>query len=161
MYLSAVRRPFIPSVPELAHATVSNTFRSNVSIGWCGNHTISALVSCQESSTSVEVHHSYHTQIFFNLAEIYRWMTCFWWQLAHNIPIQIIRLSLKKGCFEIHLEMIPTFALSCQLATHAKVWSCGSRLVHIDLLRNSAWSRKPRSTQLAFATEEVAQTCRF
>ena len=34
-----MRRPFVPSVPELAHATVSNTVRdSNRSALSCGNH---------------------------------------------------------------------------------------------------------------------------
>ena len=34
-------------------------------------------------------------------------------------------LSLKKGCFEINVEKISTFA-GCHLATHPKSWSCGS-----------------------------------
>ena len=53
-------------------------------------------------------------------------MTCFWWQLTYDIRIHIIRLSLKKGCCEINVEKIPTFA-GCHLATHPKSWSCGSR----------------------------------
>ena len=35
-------------------------------------------------------------------------MTCFWWQLTHDITVHIIRLPLKKGCFEINVEKIPT-----------------------------------------------------
>ena len=34
-------------------------------------------------------------------------MTCFWWQLANNITVHIIRLSLKKSCFEINVEKDP------------------------------------------------------
>ena len=42
-------------------------------------------------------------------------MTCFWWQLTCDITIHIIRLSLKRGCFEINVEKISTFA-GCHLA---------------------------------------------
>ena len=28
-------------------------------------------------------------------------MTCFWWQLTHNITVHILRLPLKRGCLEI------------------------------------------------------------
>ena len=53
-------------------------------------------------------------------------MTCFWWQLTHNITVHILRLSLKKGCLKINVEKIPTFA-GCHLATHPTSGSCGSR----------------------------------
>ena len=43
-----------------------------------------------------------------------------------DITIRIIRLSLKKGCFEINVEKISTFT-GGHLATHPKSWSCGIR----------------------------------
>ena len=48
-----------------------------------------------------------------------RRMACFWWQLTHHITIHIIRLSLKKCCFEINVKNVPSFA-ACPLATHPK-----------------------------------------
>ena len=47
-------------------------------------------------------------------------MTCFWWQLAHNITIHIMRLSLKQGCFEINVEMTSTSGGSYHLATSSE-----------------------------------------
>ena len=55
-----------------------------------------------------------------------RRMSCFWWQLTHNITVHIRGLSLKKSCFEIKVEKIPSLAC-CHLATHAKSGSCGCR----------------------------------
>ena len=46
------------------------------------------------------------------------WMMCFWWQLTYDITIHIIRLFLKRGCFEINVG---------HQATHPKSWSCGSK----------------------------------
>ena len=60
-------------------------------------------------------------------------MTCFWWQVAHNITIHIIRLSLKKGCFDINVEKIPTFA-GCRLAAHPKSRSSGSKRMFLQVL---------------------------
>ena len=81
---------------------------------------------CQECSTSVWEHRSFHMQFFFQSCSNMWWMTCFWWQLAHNIAIHIIRLSLKKGCSEVNVEKITTFT-GCHLATHPKSRSCRSR----------------------------------
>ena len=55
-----------------------------------------------------------------------RMMTCFWWQLTHNITIHTIRLSLKESCLKINVQNVPTLA-GCHLATHPKSRSCGSR----------------------------------
>ena len=55
------------------------------------------VVLCQESSTNVEVHHSYHTQVSSILQQnmVYDLLS-----VAHNITIHIIRLSLKIDCSE-------------------------------------------------------------
>ena len=89
---------------------------------------------------------------FFNVATILWWMTCFWWQLAQNITIHIIGVSLKRGCFEVNAEKIPTFA-GCHLATHPKSRSCGRRgiclqVILLFVLESSYPSR--------FCPEEVA-----
>ena len=60
-------------------------------------------------------------------------MICFVWQLAHNITIHIMRLSLQKGCFEFNVEKIPSFA-RCHLATHPKSRSGGSRRICLQVL---------------------------
>ena len=131
MYHSAVRRPIVPSIPELAHATVSNTVRSNIDhLLWepCHNHT----VPCQGCSTSVEVHHHAICRFLQSCSNVWR-MTCLWWQLTHNITVHILRLSLKKGCFEINVEKISTFA-GCHLATQPKSQSSRSRRDCLQLL---------------------------
>ena len=51
-----------------------------------------------------------------------RRMTCFWWQLTHNITIPSFRLSLKESCL---MKSFPTRA-GCHVATHPKSRSCGS-----------------------------------
>ena len=53
-------------------------------------------------------------------------MTCCWWQLADDITVNIIGLSLKKSFHEIDVKQIPSFA-GCDLATHSKSWSSRSR----------------------------------
>ena len=63
---------------------------------------------------------------FSNLAAIYGEMTCLWWQLIHDFTFHIIRLSVKKCCFEIKLEKIPTITGSLE-ATYSKSWYCGGR----------------------------------
>ena len=60
-------------------------------------------------------------------------MTCFWWKLTYDIRIHIIRLSLKKGCCEINVEQIPTFA-GCHLPTNPKSWSCGCRRIGLQVI---------------------------
>ena len=60
-------------------------------------------------------------------------MTCFWWQLAHNITIHIIRLSLKKGFFWDECGKIPTFA-GCHFATHPKSKSSGTRRICLQVI---------------------------
>ena len=59
-----------------------------------------------------------------------RRMTCFWWQLTHNITAHTIRLSLKESCLKINVKDVPTFA-GCHLATHPKSRSCGSRGIRL------------------------------
>ena len=57
-------------------------------------------------------------------------MTCFWWQLTHNITVHITRLSLKESCLKVNVKNVPTFA-GCHLATHPKSRSCGSRRIRL------------------------------
>ena len=57
-----------------------------------------------------------------------RRMTCFWWQLTHNITSHTIRLSLKESCLKINVKNVPTLA-GCHLATHSKSESCGSKCI--------------------------------
>ena len=61
---------FVPSVSKFAHATVSNTARSNISqLVWESCH--SHVVPCQECSPSVEGASFIPYAGFFNLAAIY------------------------------------------------------------------------------------------
>ena len=53
-------------------------------------------------------------------------MTCFWWNLIHNITIHTFRLSLTESCLKIYVKNVPMFA-GCHLATHPKSGSCGSK----------------------------------
>ena len=53
-------------------------------------------------------------------------MTCFWWQLTHNITVHTIRLSLKESCLKINVKDVPTLA-GCHLAIHPKSGSYGRR----------------------------------
>ena len=46
--------------------------------------------------------------------------------LADDITAHIIKLSLKKYCFEINVKQIPP-SIACHLTTQPKSWSCGSR----------------------------------
>ena len=59
-------------------------------------------------------------------------MTCFWWQLTHNVTVHITRLSLKKSCFEINMKKIPSLT-GCHLTTHSKSESCGSRGISLSV----------------------------
>ena len=75
-------------------------------------------------------------------------MTCFWWQLTHNITIHTIRLSLKESCLKINVTNVPTLA-GCHFATHPESRSCGSK-------ESVCWcsfclSWKPLTTHLALA----------
>ena len=57
-----MRWRFVTCVPKLAHGTVSNTVRSNIDqLVWKSYHR--CVVLCQECSTIVEVHRSYHMQV--------------------------------------------------------------------------------------------------
>ena len=42
-----------------------------------------------------------------------RRMTCFWWQLTHNITTHTVRLSLKEGCLKIFEKMLQFLPLPC------------------------------------------------
>ena len=87
------------------------------------------------------------TSSFLQSCSNIRRMTCFWWQLTHNITIHTIRLSLKESCLEIDAKNVPTLA-GCHLATHPKSGSCGSTRICL-LLFLLSW--KPINTNLAFA----------
>ena len=52
-------------------------------------------------------------------------MTCFSWQLTHDITIYSVRLPLKESCLKINAKNVPTIA-HCHLATHPNSRSCGS-----------------------------------
>ena len=118
--------PSSPSFPKLAHATASNTARNSID-RLVREPCHSYAVPCQGCSTSVGWHGSCQVQVSSVLQQKWQ-MTCFWWQLTHDITVHIKRLPLKKGCFEIHVKKIPTIA-GCHLATHSKSWSCGSRRI--------------------------------
>ena len=62
MYRSAVRWPFVLSVPKLVHATVSNTTRSTIDQLVLESYH-KCILLCQELCTIVEEHHSYHMQV--------------------------------------------------------------------------------------------------
>ena len=64
------------------------------------------------------------------------WMTCLWWQLTYDITIHIIRLSLKRGCFEINVEKISTFA-GCHLAGGRR--GLGLEVILLLVLENSQY----------------------
>ena len=89
---------------------------------------------------------------FFNIAANIWWMTCFWWQLAHNITIHITILSLNKGCFEINVEKIPT-AAGCHMATHPKSRSTRSRRIDLQVILLLSWN--PLNTHLDFALRKL------
>ena len=102
------------------------------SISSCGNHTISALCFVKNFPPSLRC--IVHTICrFLQSCSKMWWMTCFWWQLAHNITIHVIRLYLKKGCFDIIVEKIPTFA-GCHLAIHPKSRSSRSRGICLQVI---------------------------
>ena len=123
-----MRWPLVPSVPKLAYATVNVT----APIGSCGNH--ATATQCFVKNVPPASRCIIHTICrFLQSCSNTWWMICFWWQLAHNITIHIMRLSLKKGCSEITVEKIPTFA-GCLLATHPKSWSRGSRRIGLYLI---------------------------
>ena len=86
-------------------------------------------VHCQGYPTSVGEHRSCHMKFLQSSSNIWR-MTCFWWQLTHDITVHIMRLSLEKGCFEINVEKTPTFAG----ATHPKSRSSRSRRICLQVL---------------------------
>ena len=147
---SAVRCSFVTSVHKHAHATVSNTVRSNIDqFVWESYHKF--VVFCQECTTIVEVHH--HTLCrFLQICSNKWWMTCFWWQLAHNITFYIMSLSLKKGCFEINVEKIPAI---WQLIRNPGLVEAGESVCRWSFCLS--WN--PLSTHPRFCSEEFASIC--
>ena len=95
-----------------------NTARGSVDrLVWKPNKNFA--VPCQGCSTSAGgIIHA--ICMFLHLCSNMWWMTCFGWQLTHDITVHFTRLSLKKSCFEINVEKIPTFA-GCHLATHPEL----------------------------------------
>ena len=73
---------------------------------------------------------SFMPYAFFQFCSNVRRMTCFGWQLTHDITVHIIGLSLEKSCFEINMKKIPSFT-GCHLTTHSKSWSCGRRRISL------------------------------
>ena len=111
------------------------------SINSCGNHTVSA--KCLDKNVPPKSKCTTHTtRRFLQSCSNVWWMTCVWWQLAHNITIHVIRLSLQKAV----VEKIPTFA-GCHLATHPKSRSSSSR--------GTSLSWKPLSTISPFALRKL------
>ena len=130
-----------------------NTARNTIDqLVWepCHNYT----VPCKGRSTSVGRHHSCHMQV----SAIVCRMTCFWWQLTHNITVHIIRLSLTKSCLKIEVKKIPTFA-GCHLATQTKSRSCRSRGIRLLVFLCVSW--KSLNTHLAFALRKLPCTSVF
>ena len=118
-------RAFVPSVPELAHATVSNTVRGNIDqLVWepCHNY----AVPCQVCSTSVWGHSSCHMQVSSILQQY----------MVDDLLLVAIdtrhhdshhKTVLEGRLFGINVKKIPTFA-GCHLATHLLVlWKQGNR----------------------------------
>ena len=80
-------------------------------------------------------------------------MTCFSWQLTHNITIYSVRLPLKECCLKINAKNVPTFA-DCHLATHPNSRSCGSG--RICLLIFLLFVLETSQYQSCLCLEEVA-----
>ena len=81
-----------------------------------------------------------------------RRMTCFCWQLTHNITTHTIRLSLKESCLKINGKDVAIFAGS-RVTTHPKSRSCGSR--RICLLTFLLFVLKTSQYPPGFCLEEV------
>ena len=130
-----MRRPFVPSVPELAHATVSNTVRSSIDrLVWepCRSY----AVPCQGYSTSVGRHCSHHTQV------------------SSIFTIHIRRLPLKKGCLEINVEKKkdPNFCwLLFENSRNPGLAEAGESVCKYSFCLS--WN--PLSTHLAFALRKL------
>ena len=72
---------------------------------------------------------------FSNLAAIYGEMTCLWWQLIHDFTFHIIRLSVKKCCFEIKLERFqPLLAALRQLIRNPGIVEAGESVLLVTIL---------------------------
>ena len=82
-------------VSRFAHATVQHV---TASISPRGNHE-----DIQPASGGI-IHAVCR---FLQSCSNVRRMSCFWWQLTHNITFHITRLSLKKSCFEINMQKGP------------------------------------------------------
>ena len=120
LYRAAVPWSLVPSVSKFVHATVSNTARRSIGqLVW--DHAIATqclVKNVPPASRSIVHAICKFLQSGSNLGR----MTCFWWQLTHDIADHIIRLPLKKCCFEINVKKIPTFA-GCHLS-HLGSCSC-------------------------------------
>ena len=105
-------------------------------IGSCGNHAIATqcLVKDVPPASGGIVHAI--CRFLQSSSNLWR-ITCFWWQLTHDITVHIIRLPSKKDCFEINVKKIPTFAGN------------SSEILVLCL----SW--KPLSTHLAYALRKL------
>ena len=126
------------------------------SIGSCGNHAIAHCLVKDVPPTSRGIVHAICK--FLQSGSNVLLMTCLWWQLTHDITVHILRLPLKKGCFEINMKKIPT-SIGCLLATHSKSWSCGSR--GIGLLVTLLLVLETPQYPSGLCLEEVAQLVRL
>ena len=113
------------------------------SVSSCRNHTITT--ECFVYKVPPAWRRIIHamTRFLQSCSDIRR-MTCFWWQLTHNIAIHTMRLSLKESCLKINVKNVPTLA-GCHLATYPESGSCGSRWIRrlIFLLFVSETSQYP------------------
>ena len=141
---------------RFAHASGLSTLHNSIGqLAWepCPNCT----VLCPKCSTSVE-EHIHAVSKFHQSCSNVRRMTCFWWQLAHNITIHTIRMSLNERCLEIDVKNVPTLA-GCYLATHPKSGSCGSR--RIGLLMFLLFILETSQYTSCLCLEEVTLFCPF
>ena len=82
-----------------------------------------------------------------------RRMSCFWWQLTHNITFHIIGLSLKKSCFEINMQKRsdPLLAAISQLFRNQGLVETWESVCMYSFYLS--W--KPLNTNLAFALRKM------
>ena len=118
-------------------------------LGWV-QHITTALCS--------RGNHTITAQCFVHIGR----MTCFWWQLTHNMTIDTIRLSLQESCLKINVKNVPYLA-GCHLATNPKSRSCGSKRICllIFLLFVFEISQHPSCLCLEEVTLFVRLDCKY
>ena len=73
------------------------------SVGSCGIHAMATQCLVEDiPPASRRIVHAI-CRFLQSGSNIWR-MTCFWWQLTHDITVHIIKLPFQKGCFEINVK---------------------------------------------------------